>query len=121
MNLIAFIFFLIMVGAAFFGKKDSGKRKTVNQEPMSHAIPTPSAVATTPLHPDKVIRTGGIIAMRLPSADKGKTVYQACPVQQSGLVLRTATRPVYTPQRKLGYEVNNSIQQSFANIVPKPY
>jgi len=84
-------------------------------------MPTPSAVATTPLHPDKVIHTGGIIAMRLPSADKGKTVYQACPLQQSGLVLRAATRPVYTPQRKLGCEVNNYIQQSFANIVPKPY
>ncbi|OIT25102.1 hypothetical protein A4A49_56993, partial [Nicotiana attenuata] len=52
----------LMVGAAFFGKKDSGKRMLIKNR---HLMPTPSAVATTLLHPDKVTRTGGIIAIRL--------------------------------------------------------
>ncbi|KAG5612901.1 hypothetical protein H5410_024182 [Solanum commersonii] len=52
----------LMVGAAFLGKKDSGKRMLIkNRRLMS----TPSAVATTLLHPDKMTRTGEIIAMRL--------------------------------------------------------
>ncbi|KAH0710382.1 hypothetical protein KY290_025129 [Solanum tuberosum] len=52
----------LMVGAAFLGKKDSGKRMLIKNRRL---MPTPSAVATTLLHPDKVTRTGGIIAMRL--------------------------------------------------------
>ena len=47
----------LMVGAAFLGKKDSGKRMLIKNRRL---MPTPSAVATTLLHPDKVTRTGGI-------------------------------------------------------------
>ncbi|MCD7458866.1 hypothetical protein HAX54_039425 [Datura stramonium] len=52
----------LMVGDAFFEKKDSGKRMLIKNRRL---MPTPSTVATTLLHPDKVTRTGGIISMRL--------------------------------------------------------
>ncbi|MCD9643678.1 hypothetical protein HAX54_031325 [Datura stramonium] len=48
----------LMVGSAFFENKDSGKRMLIKNRRL---MPTPFAVATTLLHPDKVTRTGGII------------------------------------------------------------